>query len=99
MGEVAISLSKTFGINTTQLERSLALLREIQSGVQGAERDVIQSITNNQLFNPTNNVTVENKIELKQDPQGRVSVVAVTSNANRSTVKLFDTGTMTPVFT
>ena len=97
--EAAFILEKIgsfLGFNTEELKKftddlNAAANASFQAG------DKIENAFVNELFNPTNNINNEINIELNQDEKGVIKVAAVVSN-QRSTVKTFNTGIMTPVF-
>ena len=101
----AITAAKTLegigsllGLNTEGLGEFIKELEAAGEATFQAGETIIKE-TANLLFKPNNIINIENNIELNQDKDGIISVAAVTSNAQRSTVKTFNTGIMSPIFT
>ena len=101
----AITAAKTLegigsllGLNTEGLGEFIKELEAAGEATFQAGETIIKE-TANLLFKPNNIINIENNIELNQDKDGIISVASVTSNAQRSTVKTFNTGIMSPIFT
>lgn len=92
------TIGSLLGLNTEGLEEFIKELEAAGEATFQAGETIIQEV-GNKIFKPTNIINIENTIELNQDKDGIISVAAVTSNAQRSTVKTFNRGPIGPIFT
>jgi len=92
-------IGEALGFNTAGLDRFLAELQDASGSIGDAQKTIINQITGNNLFQPNNVVNVETNIELKKDESGKITGVAVATNADSSRVKTIDTGATTLLFT
>jgi len=83
------------GFNTEGLKEFIKELKIAADATLQAGETIIKAPLE-ALFAPTNNINIENNIELNQDKDGIISVAAVSSNAQTSTVKTINRGLMTP---